>query len=143
MATLTTANTVFMLALTNIFPVPQQMQGFAADDITDIDAIDPSEAVMGVDGILSAGFRYVPIKQAISLQADSLSNAFFDLWYTSQQTAQDLFFASGIIVFPGIGSKYILNKGTLTTYKPAPDAKRILQPRKYGITWQSVLPAVV
>jgi hypothetical protein len=143
MATLTTVNAVLMLAVNNIFPVPQQLQGFAADDVTDVEGIETSEAVMGVDGILSAGFVYVPVRQNITLQADSASNALFDLWYTTQRQVQDLFFASGIIVLPGLGTQWVMNKGTLTQYKPVPDVKKISQPRKFQITWQSVIPTVV
>ena len=141
MATLTSANAILLIGIGSIFPTPQQIQGFAADDVTDVQPLDSAEAVMGVDGILSAGFVFVPIKQGISLQADSLSNFLFDQWYNSQQQLKDLFFATGILILPGLQTKWYFTQGALTGYKPIGDVKRIVQPRKYEITWQSMSPA--
>lgn len=143
MATLTAANAVLMIGITNIFPVPQQLQGFAADDVTDFESIEASEAVMGVDRRLSAGFVNVAIKQGITLQADSTSNFLFDFWFTTQKQLQDLFFANGLLVLPGLSTQWVLTRGALTAYKPVPDVRKIAQPRKFMITWESVIPAPV
>ena len=102
-----------------------------------------SETLMGVDGILSAGFVYVEIPQTISLQADSRSNDVFDTWWTQMQAAKDTYVAQGLISLPSIGKKYTLVQGFLTGYKPAPAAKKILQPRQYQITWASLAPAPI
>ena len=137
---ITSATAILMLGIPSLFPVPQQLQGFAADDIFDVDAIDSAEVLMGVDGILSAGFVFVPIRQNISLQADSPSNIIFDTWWAFQQQTKDVFFANGSVVIKSLSSKWTLVKGSLTSYKPIPDAKRIMQPRRFTITWQSVQP---
>jgi hypothetical protein len=142
MATITAANAIFTLSISDLFPAPQRLQGFAADDIFDTDAIESAETLMGVDGVLSAGFVFVPVKQSISLQADSASNNLFETWWTTQQSVQDIFFASGIVILPGISKKFTMTQGALTTYAPTPGVKKLLQTRKYGITWQSVIPAV-
>ena len=141
MASITSANAVLTIAVATIFPIPQQIQGFATDDIYDIPAIKSVEVMMGVDGVLSAGFVYVAIVQEITLQADSASNAFFDTWWTQMQAAQDVYPASGLIKLPGIATKFTQTRGFLTGYKPAPGAKKVLQPRKYEITWQSIAPS--
>lgn len=141
MATLTAANAILLIGVGSIFPVPQQMQGFAADDVTDVEPLNSAEAVMGVDGILSGGFVFVPIKQGITLQADSPSNNFYDIWYQTQQQLKDLFFATGILVLPGLQTKYYFTQGILTGYKPVGDVKKIINPRKYEITWQSMSPS--
>lgn len=143
MATLTTANSIILIGIQSVFPTPQQLQGFAADDISDVEGLASAEAVMGVDGILSAGFVFVPIKQGITLQADSPSNFVFDQWYNAQQQLRDLFFATGTIILPGLPAKWYLTQGAMTLYKPIGDLKRTLQPRKYEITWQSMSPALV
>ena len=139
---ITSANAIVMIGIPSLFPVPQQLQGFAADDIFDVDAIDSAEVLMGVDGILSAGFVFVPIKQNISLQADSPSNVIFDTWWAFGQQTKDVFFANGSVVIKALGQKWTLVKGALTSYKPIPDAKRVMQPRRFTITWQSVQPQV-
>lgn len=141
--TITSANAVYMLAVTGLFPVPQQLQGFAADDIFDTEAITPAEVMMGVDGKLSAGFTPVPLKQNISLQADSASNIIFEIWQTSQQTAKEVYFASAIIRLPSVSKSYVLTKGVLTSYTPIADAKKVLQPRKFSITWESCVGAPI
>lgn len=141
MKSITSANSVLYLSISNLYPVPQQLQGFAADDIFDLGDIAPSEVLMGVDGKLSAGFVHVPIPQGIMLQADSDSNDLFDAWFAAQQAAGEVYFANGIVRLPSVQRSYVLKKGALTGYKPAPDAKKTLQPRKYSITWESFIGA--
>lgn len=141
MASITAANATFLLTIPSVFPVPQQLQGFAADDIFSTDPLESAEILMGVDGKLSAGFVFVPPKQGIFLQADSPSNAIFDAWYAAQQTVKDIFFADGLVQLTSIGTKWALIRGVLSTYPPIPDAGKTLKPRRFGITWESVSPA--
>lgn len=141
MPSITSVNAVYMLVIPAVFPVPQQLQGFSADDIFDSEALASAEALMGLDGVLSAGFVFVPIKQGISLQADSPSNVVFDAWWTAQQVAKEVFPASAIINLGSIRRTYALATGWLTTYPALPDAKKTLTPRKYGITWGNIIPA--
>lgn len=137
---LTSANAVILLSIDNVFPTPVQLQGFAADDVSEVEPLDSAEAVMGVDGIMSAGFVFVMVKQGFTLQADSNGNSVFDLWFATQQTARDIFFATGTLILPSVGTKWNMTQGALTSYKSMPDIKRILQPRKFEITWQSIQP---
>ena len=92
MSTITSANAVYMLAVTGMFPVPQRLEGFAADDVFDTEALTVAEVVMGVDGRLSAGYTPVPVKQNISLQADSPSIQLFETWYLAQKAAKEVYF---------------------------------------------------
>jgi hypothetical protein len=141
MASITGAGVVLTLTIPPLFPIPQQLQGFAVDDVYDIPQIKSVEVMMGVDGVLSAGFVYVQIPQEIILQADSASNGIFDTWWTQMQAAKDIYAASGLIKLPGLATKFSMINGFLTGYKPAPGAKRVLQPRRYEVTWQSIAPA--
>lgn len=140
---ITSANAVLMLSIPLLFPIPQQLQGFATDDIYDVPQIKSVEVQMGVDGVLSGGFVHTQITQSITLQADSVSNDIFDTWWTQMQAAQDTYEANGIIQLPSIGTKFAQTKGFLTGYKPLPAGKRILQPRTYEITWERIAPAPV
>jgi hypothetical protein len=126
-----------------LFAAPTQLQGFAADDAFATEAVASVEVLMGVDGILSAGFVYVPIRQTVAIQADSISNDLFDAWWNAMQTTKDVFLAQGVITLTTIQKKYALTNGSLTTYHPIPDVKKLLQPRRYGITWQTSSPAPV
>lgn len=140
MADITGATAVLTIVIPPIFPVPQQIQGFSADDVYDLDEIESVETLMGVDGILSGGFVWKPQAQTIMLQADSPANAIFDTWYQQQKAGQTTYVATGILVLPAIGLKFIQTVGYLTRYK-LPGAKKLIQPRRYGITWQDVAPA--
>jgi len=141
--TITAANAVFTLSVSGVFNVAQQLQQFAADDVFDTEAIEPAEVMMGVDGHLSAGFVFVATKQSITLQADSPSNLIFEAWQQAQKTARDIFFAQGGVILNSVGRAYTMNRGVLTSYPSLPDAKKVLQPRKYGITWESISPAAI
>lgn len=138
---LTAANAVLTLWQSILFPTPQQIQQFAADDVTDTDEVRRIEAIMGVDGTLSFGFVFVPVMQRIALQANSPSVAFFETIDTQQQAAEDAYPVNGTLVLPGLSKKYVLINGGLTSVKPTPDVKRILQPQHFRITWQSVTPS--
>jgi hypothetical protein len=142
MASITSANAQILLSIPSLFPIPQALQGFAAEDVFDVDPIEPVEAIMGVDGILSAGFVFVPVSQNFALQADSPSIILFDTWWTAMQIAKDVYFATATILLPGLGKKWAMNTGVLRSYKPMPDAKKVLQPQRFRIEWQSALPAV-
>lgn len=140
---LTASNSVITLSVSGIFSAPQQLKGFSADDILGTENIVPAETLMGVDGVLSGGFVNVPTKQNYTLQADSQSNSFFDTLYGQQKAAQDVFPISGLISMPALGYKWIMVKGFLTGYMPMPDLKKLAQPRKFEITWESSLPALI
>lgn len=136
--TLTAANSILLLSIEGLYGAPQQIQGFSADDVTDIGNVSSAETMMGVDGHLSGGFTPVPFVQSIVLQADSLSNDIFDRWFGAQMTTRETYVASGTIILPGTQRKYSCVRGFLTGYKPIPGVKKILQPRSYEITWESV-----
>jgi hypothetical protein len=137
---ITSANAVLSLAIPPLFPVPQNLQGFAADDVYDVPQIRSVETLMGVDGVLSGGFVYVAVLQRIMLQADSPSNAVFDQWWSQMQATQAVYVANGVIRLPSISTKFVQTTGYLTGYKPAPAARRVLQPREFEITWNSIQP---
>jgi hypothetical protein len=142
MADITGANAQFTLAISGLFNAPLPLQGFAADDVFDTDAIESTETLMGVDGILSGGMVNVPVKQTVALQADSPSMFLFDQWWATQRANQMVLFAQGVVVLTSLGTKWALTNGLLTSYKPIPDTKKLLQPRRFGLTWESVSPAL-
>lgn len=138
MATITAANAAITLVIDGVFGSGQQLQGFAADDIFSTEQISPTDTIMGVDGFLSGGRVPNPIAWSISLQADSPSQFVFDNWYQTQQLIGETVIASGIVTLPAISMSYSLVKGFLTRYSPITDARRVLQPRRFTITWESV-----
>lgn len=138
---LTGADVVLMLGVSSLYPVPQQVQGFSTDSVWDVDAVTNAQTVMGVDGIMSAGYVAVERAQTITLQADSPSVGFFDTWAQAQETSRGVYFAFGTAVIPGTQRKYALTRGVLMSYPPMPGVGKLLKPLTYGITWQSITPA--
>lgn len=137
---ITSSNSILTLAVLGVIPVPQQISQFAADDIYETDTVEPTEILMGVDGTMSAGYVFVPVKQGINLQANSPSNDFFDAWKQAQDAAGDQFFCEGVLIIPSIQKKWVMTGGALSSYPPIPNSGKTLRPRKFGLTWERVVP---
>ena len=140
MADITSANAVFIISVPLILPVPTQLQGFAADDVFDMDDVDATVTMMGVDGNLSGGMVFAEKPMNIAFMADSPSIDFFEAWNQMQQANMAAYPAQANVTLTSIGKSYQLVKGFLARTAPVPSAKRVLQPRKFRITWQAVLP---
>lgn len=143
MATLTSANSVLMLGVANLYNVPIQIQGFATDDAFTAADVDTAETMMGVDGKLSAGFTPYPTTIEISLQADSASNLFFDAIINAEQVAREKYVMNGSILIPSLGQLFSMTTGFLGKVTKVSAAKKVMQPRKFEIVFQSVVGAPV
>lgn len=140
---ITSANSVFTLVLPGLYPVPQVLEGFAADDAFANDGIAVSESVMGVDGRMSSGYVPSITLMNIALQADSPSISIFEFWLGAMKVSREILRAEGTILMPGTGRSYVLTNGVLQTVKQLPDSKKLLTPQTYAIAWERVDPAVV
>ena len=138
---LTSANATILFSVGTLFPAPIPLSGFAADDIFDVAEVKRAETLMGVDGILSGGFVWEEVKQTFSFQADSPSCLIFDQWQEAEQALEDVYPASATIILPGLATAWACINGFLMTASPMPSAKKLLQPRKFAISWNIVSPA--
>lgn len=139
---LTGSNAIITLSQPTLFPLPQQLQNFAADDVTSMDNATILEHLMGVDGVLSFGFVWTARLQRIVLQGDSPSNDVFDTINVQQQAGQTVYPLNGVVRLPALGRVFTLINGALENYNPMPAVKRIIQPREYRLVWNQVLPAL-
>lgn len=139
--TLTAANAIIVLSVSGF--ASHRLQGFSADDVTSIGAVDISETSMGVDGRLSGGAIPAIKTQSFVLQADSESNDFVESWYGAQVAAGEVLIANGIIIFRSVVRKYAMTRGFLKNYTPLPAARKTLGPRTFTIDWQDVQPSPV
>ena len=137
-STITSANSVFTLVVAGLFPAPVQLRGYASDKAFTTEAVDLAEVQMGVDGRMTAGFVPNPVKQTVTLQADSPSKDIFTTVIQAMKTAREVFYISGSISLPSTGESFALTRGILTNAKQIPDAQKVLQPVDYVITWESV-----
>lgn len=136
--TITSANSVFTIVVPGLFPAPVQLRGYASDKAFTTEAVDLAEVQMGVDGRMTAGFVPNPVKQTITLQADSPSKDIFTAMIQAMKTAREVFYISGTIALPSTGESFTLTRGILTQAKQIPDAQKVLQPMDYVVTWESV-----
>ncbi len=141
--TITSANAVLMLGVTDLYDSARQIQGFSADNITDMADLTQSETSRGLDGRLSAGFVYGDIVQNITLQADSESNDFFENWSAAERQRKELYVAFGSILLRAVNRRYTMTRGFLRALPPMPSVGRTLQARRYSITWEKVTPSSV
>jgi len=143
MLTITAANSVYMLSVLDLFPVPQRLEGYAADAAFETESAETAEVVMGVDGNMSAGYVPYVTKQTISIMPDSPSSALFEAWAQAQKTAREVYVANAMITLPSINRAYIMTKGILTNFVSIPGTRKVLQARSFSITWNHVAPVPV
>ena len=143
MTTITSANSVFTISVPSLFPIPQQLQGYAAEKAWNTEGIELAETQMGVDGRMTSGYTPVPVKQTISLQADSPSKVIFNAIAAATRATRDVYYITGTISLPSTGESFTCNRGVLTNFKPVPDAAKVLQPMDFVITWESIDPTLL
>ena len=137
---ITSANAIIVLTVPGVVP-GIQLEGFSADDIYDMEAIEVAETSMGVDGVLSAGFVFAAVKQSFSFQADSPSIQLFEDWYTAELALVDKIPAVVLVTLPSLGIVYTQQPGWFKSYPPAPSAGKTLKPRKFGLEFGRCIPS--
>ena len=136
---LTSLDVVLILTIPGVYPSGVQLQGFKADDIFDVGSTKGNIVRMGVDGVLSAGKQIQPRAMKVHLEASSESQQVFDDWAAAENTPpMDSIPASMTAMFPANGQEYSCYRGFLTDYKDVTDAKKVLDPLTYEITWELI-----
>lgn len=143
MATLTSSNSTLAIGVEKLFNIPVTIEGYSVDDAFAVEEAETSEVLMGVDGKLSGGYTPYPVVFSVNLQADSKSNLFFDTLIQTSAIKREAYILNATILIPSIGFIYALTHGFLGKTSLMPEAKKILQPRKYEITFQSITRAPV
>jgi len=138
LATITSANSVYMLSITGLYPSPQKLEGYMADAAFATEPVEPAETVMGVDGQLSGGWLPTAVKQTISIMPNSPSYAIFENWVAAQKAQREVMTADATISIPSLGKIYTCTRGFITQTKMAPDAKKVMQGSEFQITWNDI-----
>lgn len=139
-ATLTVANSVITMTCEALYTSPVQLQGYAADDAFETDAVENGEYSMGIDGNLSAGFVYNAVPFTLTIQADSASIAIFENIYQYEVSNRTKLRHDWSVSIPANGRRYDLTKGYMRSYK-APAGKRILQPAVIALVFERQSPS--
>jgi len=138
--TITSADSIFALTVTNLFPSAQTLEGYAADAMFALGDTEMAQSVRGADGKLSAGFVFGEYLQTITIMPDSPSRQIFETWQLTSLTAKAVFRCNATIILPAIGKKFTLTNGVLQRAKTMPDANRVLQAMTFQINWEKVVP---
>ena len=128
-----------MLTVSNLYPAPVKIQGFAADDAFTTDAVTQTETVMGVDGNLSAGFVFNETPIRLVLMPDSTSYDVFENWRSAQNTAREVYLGSATISMPAVSRKYTIGKLILKSMPSFPPNRKTLQPIEIQMVAQNVV----
>ncbi|MGK8226359.1 phage tail fiber protein [Atlantibacter hermannii] len=137
--TITSADAIFALTVTNLYPSAQTLEGYAADAMFALGDTEMAVTVRGADGKLSGGFVFGQYLQTITIMPDSPSRDVFETWQLTSQTSKAVFRCNATIILPAIGRKYTLTNGVLVRVKAIPDAQRVLQAATYQIDWENVV----
>lgn len=125
--TLTTANSTLAMTTEALFTTAQRIQGYAADDAFDFEAVENGEYSMGIDGKLSAGFVFNEIPFTMTLQGDSDSLQLFEQIWQYEYSNRTKLTQQVTVTLPAVSKRYELKNGFMRSYK-APSGKKILQP---------------
>jgi hypothetical protein len=135
MATITSASSVFMLAVDTVFPVPQQLQGYAVNDAFITEPSEIAETQIGVDGVVVSGWLPRLTRMTITFLASSPSVYLFEQWMAAEDNITDILYATGTISIPALSRKYYLPQGTLSRVQMLPSARRVLEQRVFELNW--------
>lgn len=137
--TITSADSIFALNVTNLFPSAQTLEGYAADAMFALGDTEMAVSVRGADGKLSGGFVFGEYLQTITIMPDSPSRELFETWQLTSLTSKAVFRCNATIILPAISRKFTLTNGILQRVKAIPDAQRVLQAMTFQINWESVV----
>lgn len=135
--TITSADSIFALTVTNLFPSAQTLEGYAADAMFALGDTEMAVSVRGADGKLSGGFVFGEYLQTITIMPDSPSRELFETWQLTSLTSKAVFRCNATIILPAIGRKFTLTNGILQRVKAIPDAQRVLQAMTIQINWEN------
>ncbi|MDK1085334.1 phage tail fiber protein [Cronobacter sakazakii] len=137
--TITSADSIFAITVTNLFPSAQTLEGYAADAMFALGDTEMAVSVRGADGKLSGGFVFGEYLQTITIMPDSPSRELFETWQLTSLTSKAVFRCNATIILPAISRKFTLTNGILQRVKAIPDAQRVLQAMTFQINWESVV----
>lgn len=138
--TLTAANCQLTLFALPYLPVPTLIEGFSTDSAFLFDTPAVAEALMGVDGKMSAGFLPSITRMTIQLQADSPSVRYFQDLLAATKAAREIAWMYGSIALPSLGQSVVLTKGVLEQMTQVAPVGKILQPQTFQIAWNDLQP---
>jgi Tail fiber protein gp32 len=132
---ITSANAVYMITAPPLYPTPQQLQGWGVAEAFDTEQAEAAEVQIGVDGFVASGWLPRITRQTLTFLAASPSIDIFEQITMAQDQLRQNFSLTGMVTILATSRKYNLLDGTLTRIQALPNARRVLDPRRFEIIW--------
>lgn len=138
MATITSANAVFTIAIDPIYPSAVTLHGYGVDDAFSSESIEKTLIQIGVDGqpALAYVFRTIPIN--ITLQSNSPSVEIFNRWANTMDSIREALPCNAVIEQPSTGKRYVMSVGGLTGYTAVPTTTEYINDIPFTITFSKI-----
>ena len=140
-SSITSSNSVFQLSAGTLYPQPVLMKQYTADRAFASEDADIAEVAKGVDNNLYYGWVPRLYVQTIMFAPNSPSVGIFENIVLTEDSLMDKIPLAATIVIPALSRKYTFNNGILSRYTPFPSAARVMEPRGFTITWDTVVPS--
>lgn len=122
--TITTSNLAITLAVEQLYPVAQALEGFAPEEVLTSEDVPITISQQGVDGKKSVGLLRSGRDFSMTFAADSPSLDIFENWRARQNSDGDVLYGSMVVSSKGLKKKFVWNKLTITSMPDIPSAKQ-------------------
>lgn len=140
---ITSANATGILIADGLFPAGIQLQQFATDQSISGEEITISEARMGVDGQMVAGYTPNPKVVTIMLEASSPSYESMAQIFKTIEIKRGLVKLDLVFNVPSIGKTFTYANGVMTSGTIVPAGKKTLDPTTWKITFANLSVAAI
>lgn len=135
---ITSANATAILIVDGLFPAGVQLQQFATDQSVSGEEITVSEARMGVDGQMVAGYTPNPKVVTVMLEASSPSYESLAQVFKTMEIKRGPIKIDLVFNVPSIGKTFTYANGVMTSGTVVPAGKKILDPTTWKFTFANL-----
>ena len=135
---ITSANATAILIADGLFPAGIQLEQFSTDQSVSGEEVTVSEARMGVDGQMVAGYTPNPKVVSIMLEASSPSYESMAQIFKTMEIKRGPIKLDLVFNVPSIGKTFTYANGVMTSGTIVPAGKKILDPTSWKITFANL-----
>lgn len=132
---ITSANATITLQAEDIIPNPVILQNFSTDQSIAADEMVVSEARMGIDGGLAAGYTPQPVNLTLTLEANSPSQDYLFRLCEAMRSNRRIYEVTMTCDIPSMSKRYTWSRGVLVSGSTLPNPKKVLEPTTWKFTF--------
>lgn len=134
--TLTSADSVFFLTITDLFPVPFVVERYSINNPFSNSKVTLSETRRTLDNKLERGYIPGTVITSVTLEPTSNTRPIIIQWASASITTQSAYSCNGSLTIPGLGEEYILTNGALLDVDLLVSSAKTLNPISFSIEWE-------